>query len=443
MPFPHSQSILNLQFFQHNTNANQSPFDGSIDWNDPGLYQSLPSLSELLNEYPDMQDVLLPAIPQSNVSDLSGQTNTSGQTSVPQSNVSDVSHAIDTSEQTQDEVATWNDRAGQIDNNQERLLESHMETGTSEIPADANNSSWAARNPNQPVFMSQASLNTVQKAQANVWRASRKISAAQCKENENALTSSIQRLLREQNDKIDAITSKHGITQEKVKKLMEGEKYYKGSQNMQLSNALIHAKAQEVNADHPHGAKYSLDEIWEMVKADKSMQNLDRNEQQEYINKLKECHALQNMSVCAMNTAAARDVQSMLDNVFKMAMWFGTDNIMDFWEDVLQMEADEITWKLEQWACIAGRNLNEWTLAKRHDIHINYMNFDIAMKEKLGIDLKGWPEGLPFQSSTSINNLDAILKLHDTLKDGSCHWFHMSPCQWEEYSTQLTVQEAC
>jgi hypothetical protein len=39
------------------------------------------------------------------------------------------------------------------------------------------------------------------------------------------------------------------------------------------------------------------------------------------------------------------------------ATWFGTDNIMDFWEDVLQMEADKITRKLEQWACMAGRSI--------------------------------------------------------------------------------------
>lgn len=38
------------------------------------------------------------------------------------------------------------------------------------------------------------------------------------------------------------------------------------------------------------------------------------------------------------------------------ATWFGTDNVMDFWEDVLQTEADEIARKLEQWACMAGRS---------------------------------------------------------------------------------------
>ncbi|KAG2059481.1 hypothetical protein BDR06DRAFT_1003582 [Suillus hirtellus] len=67
------------------------------------------------------------------------------------------------------------------------------------------------------------------------------------------------------------------------------------------------------------------------------------------------------------------------------AMWFSTDNVMDFWEDVLQTEADKIVWKLEQWACMAGQR----TIAKQHNICINYTNFDIAMKDKLAIDLKG------------------------------------------------------
>jgi len=53
--------------------------------------------------------------------------------------------------------------------------------------------------------------------------------------------------------------------------------------------------------------------------------------------------------------------------------------------------------------------------------------------------MKGWPEDIPFQSPTSLNNHNALLKLQNTLKDGSCHWFCMFPCQWEDYSTQLAT----
>ncbi|KAG1905551.1 uncharacterized protein F5891DRAFT_934297, partial [Suillus fuscotomentosus] len=71
---------------------------------------------------------------------------------------------------------------------------------------------------------------------------------------------------------------------------------------------------------------------------------------------------------------------------------------------------------------------------------INYTNFNIAMKDKLAIDLKGWPEGVLFQSPTSINDLKALLKVRDALKDGSCHWFRMSPRQREEYAAELAAR---
>ncbi|KAG2134262.1 hypothetical protein BD769DRAFT_1353274, partial [Suillus cothurnatus] len=285
-----------------------------------------------------------------------------------------------------------------------------------------------------------------------------------------------------------ALALEHGVSQDKVKKLMGGEKHYKGNWNVQLANALIHTKAQEVNAGQFSSffgiilLIKTIGRPHDLVKEDESMHNLTLEEKQEFIDKLNEHCALQNMSVHATNTATARDVQSTLDNVFKMldglavqtgtcvclfascghvydttqATWFGTDNIMDFWKDVLQMEADEITRKLEQWACMSDINerktvqimqrictqlLNSGlrTITKRRDICINYANFGIAIKEKLSIDLKGWPEDVLFQSPTSLNDHNALLKLQNTLKDGSCHWFHMSPHQWEDYSTQLAM----
>jgi hypothetical protein len=63
-----------------------------------------------------------------------------------------------------------------------------------------------------------------------------------------------------------------------------------------------------------------------------------------------------------------------------------------------------------------------------------------VFKDKLGIDLRGWPEDVPFQSPTSINDHNALRKLRNALKDGSCHWFRMSPRQREEYSALLTAR---
>ncbi|KAG1785813.1 uncharacterized protein HD556DRAFT_1236368 [Suillus plorans] len=368
--------------------------------------------------------------------------------------------------------------------------------------AEANNSSWAARNPDRPVLASREPLTTAQKARAKAQRASRKITSQQRKEAEDMLNSAIQQMLAEEAQKVNDIALEHGVTVEKVKKLMGGIKNYKSSRSAQLENALMHVKAEQVNKDLPRGAKFGAKDLRMLVKEDTAMQNLTEGEKQQYIDNLIEHRAMQNMSVRATNASAARDVQSTLDNVFKMldslavrtgiyacvfasrghvydtaqATWFGTDNVMDFWEDVLQMEADEIARKLEQWACMAGRSLDERetvqnmqrvctrllnsglstcfvsrthsiltnflseTVAKRRDIRINYASFDTAIKEKLGIDLRGWPEGIPFQSPTSLNDLNSLLKVRCALKDGSCHWFRMSPRQREEYNALLDAR---
>lgn len=59
-----------------------------------------------------------------------------------------------------------------------------------------------------------------------------------------------------------------------------------------------------------------------LVKEDTAMQNLTEGEKQQYIDNLNEHRAMQNMSVRATNASAARDVQSTLDNIFKMVRYF-------------------------------------------------------------------------------------------------------------------------
>ncbi|KAI6113498.1 hypothetical protein EDD17DRAFT_1497924, partial [Pisolithus thermaeus] len=52
---------------------------------------------------------------------------------------------------------------------------------------------------------------------------------------------------------------------------------------------------------------------------------------------------------------------------------------------------------------------------------INFVNFEVAIKVRYGIDLLGWPEGIPFQSPCAITNAEHLQTLHDALKAGTCH----------------------
>ncbi|KAI6027990.1 hypothetical protein BKA83DRAFT_4012814, partial [Pisolithus microcarpus] len=125
------------------------------------------------------------------------------------------------------------------------------------------------------------------------------------------------------------------------------------------------------------GEKLSLEQIQDLARVDPKYQDMTQEEKDELLHALTEYQALKNTSVHATNSAAAHDVQLTLEHVFKILdglalhtriyvclfatcshvydssqpFWYGTDNIMDFWEDVMDLEPDEIVCKMEQWVC--------------------------------------------------------------------------------------------
>ncbi|KAI6120035.1 hypothetical protein EDD16DRAFT_1453596, partial [Pisolithus croceorrhizus] len=70
-------------------------------------------------------------------------------------------------------------------------------------------------------------------------------------------------------------------------------------------------------------------------------------------------------------------------------------------------------------------------------IQINFINFEVTIKAKYGIDLVGWPEGVLFQLPCAIMNTEHLCTLCDVLKAGMCHWAYMSRQQCIQYQDQL------
>ncbi|KAI6137846.1 hypothetical protein BKA82DRAFT_4403926 [Pisolithus tinctorius] len=245
--------------------------------------------------------------------------------------------------------------------------------------------------------------------------------------------------------KVQAVATTHNVTSEKVKKLLGGHKYYQNPRSTQLANAIIHDKANEVNEGRARGEKLSLQQIRELARADPKYQDMTQDEKDELLRALTEYRTLKNVSVRATNSAAAHDAQSTLEHVFKILdglalrtgiyaclfatrghvydssqpFWYGTDNVMDFWEDVMDLEPDEIV------------------LLPRKKIRINFVNFEVAIKEKYGIELLGWPESVPFQSPRATTNAEHLRTLRDALKAGTCRWAYMSTQQRMQHADRL------
>ncbi|KAG2038020.1 hypothetical protein BDR03DRAFT_862668, partial [Suillus americanus] len=159
---------------------------------------------------------------------------------------------------------------------------------------------------------------------------------------------------------------------------------YKKSRAPQLMNALVHAKAKELNADLPTRSKYTLKEVHKIVEEDSNLHptTLSHEEKKAYITELMEHRALKTSSSHANNIAAARDVvvttekiKQELDGLCDWcgtyatfmiagghvndqtpATWYTMDNASDFWEDALNLVLDDVACKFEQWACSQGKS---------------------------------------------------------------------------------------
>ncbi|KAL4079780.1 hypothetical protein J3A83DRAFT_4368629 [Scleroderma citrinum] len=186
------------------------------------------------------------------------------------------------------------------------LLVAQDITGISQA---ADNSSWCTHNPGHlalPIHHSEP-LTDAQKATCQ-------IANEEWKWKEAALSESVKKLA-ELGQKIADIAQEHSIAVKKFLKLLTGHINYKKSHEVSFSNALIWAKALEVNAACPLGSKYSLIQLHQMVTEDPSLQNLDDEAKAQLKDELQQHQAEKGTSIHATNAAAMCDVHATMDRI--------------------------------------------------------------------------------------------------------------------------------
>ncbi|KAL4072346.1 hypothetical protein V8B97DRAFT_2023523 [Scleroderma yunnanense] len=279
------------------------------------------------------------------------------------------------------------------------LLVAQDITGISQA---ADNSSWCTHNPGHlalPIHHSEP-LTDAQKATCQ-------IANEEWKWKEAALSESVKKLA-ELGQKIADIAQEHSIAVKKFLKLLTGHINYKKSHEVSFSNALIWAKALEVNAACPLGSKYSLIQLHQMVTEDPSLQNLDDEAKAQLKDELH-------------------------------ATWYGTDNAVDFWEDVLKLELDQVMKQFKLWGCSQNKKSLEnmqrdcvqliktsFCQLVGNQTQLNYNNFDSAIKLKHGINKKGWPEAVPFMNA---------------LRANQCYFVKMSSQEHQGFMKDLKVHQ--
>ncbi|KAG1863754.1 hypothetical protein F4604DRAFT_1587068 [Suillus subluteus] len=341
---------------------------------------------------------------------------------------------------------------------------------------DANSSTWAARNPTRSVIRARTPPPRLSDAQ----KASRKVKRDQKMEKTKRLHDAVALYLDEQKLKIGSLSSAHNVTPTYINDIIGSHTKYRTTCKVQLTNALIHAKAKEMNTDQPVGSRYTLVELREMVANDPQMKELTKDEKAGYIAALSE-HREQNFTnVRGNNMAAARDVLLTTERVVKelddlrvrtgtyatmfvvrghindtiQSSMHGTDNSEDFWEDVYDIPMADYLRQYEQWACTQNQMATSITIRNLHvvsltvaltgkkNITMNYSNYETAVVETYAVRLIGWPASIKFINPSNIGTVGDIRKLRDALKARTCYWTALTPVEVKAHTAELDVRRS-
>ncbi|KAG2028466.1 hypothetical protein BDR03DRAFT_1096444 [Suillus americanus] len=123
----------------------------------------------------------------------------------------------------------------------------------SEPLRDANLSTWAARNPTRPVIHCRTPPTRLSDAQ----KASRKIKKGLKTEMTKRLHDAVVKHLQEQKHAVELLSCAHNVTPKYVNDMIGSQTKYHTARKIHLTNALIHAKAKEMNSGMLNPFPYS------------------------------------------------------------------------------------------------------------------------------------------------------------------------------------------
>ncbi|KAN0091030.1 hypothetical protein V8E55_004596 [Tylopilus felleus] len=147
-----------------------------------------------------------------------------------------------------------------------------------------------------------------------------------------------------------------------------------------------------------------------------------------------------------MNQSALHDYQATLNKIFEeVAMWYGTDNTMLFWEDVLKLKSHHIAKQFELWTFSQGKkrmpdavSINgSFCQCVGDHTWLIYIGFESTIKERHSGDVIGWPPDVPFTSPYNMSNVELMRRLHNVLKAHHYSFIKMSPHQYKAFLEEL------
>ncbi|TFK36612.1 hypothetical protein BDQ12DRAFT_725072 [Crucibulum laeve] len=288
-------------------------------------------------------------------------------------------------------------------------------------------STHASRNPTKDIIP--ARKNVMQRSAEK--KASDATRHAMKKEMTTQLEDEVDAFKVYQRDLVKSLANKYSLKEEKACHLLSSTLPTKALHKSNLQNAKVSHLSKELNAGHEPGEQYSMAEICNRLEVE-GIHGSDGEalDDKALLEELKQLHALRKTGARASDRVAMVDynaslscIESEMGNLFEHCgavgfAFFTQGHVHD--------------------AIAPGWLDSEGTLS----FLTNTLCNTAYEPTNYGIELRGWPEGIVFQSPSKITAIEEVRSLCDALKCGECKWIKLSKQQREVHAKKLEEQLA-
>ncbi|KAF8141013.1 hypothetical protein K438DRAFT_1995399 [Mycena galopus ATCC 62051] len=292
----------------------------------------------------------------------------------------------------------------------------------------------------------------------------------------------VDKFFSDRDELVVALAKEFGKKERNVRALLCNETQYKTVRTPSLRNTVIHQRWRDLQED---GVVKHLQEIRAELKEEIedgtfSLDDIDAEEAKRLINQLLEHRQLKRRGVRATTQAAqldgfqtARGIGNALLDLYERTGIRGiaifsrgctddpgiphavdSDDALEFLQQELDMDPFDFLRKFEHWCVMQDEDAPDENgvngvrkeisrlvleglrrITKIATITMEWLNYDVAIREARGVKLAGLPRDIPFGRPATWN-VETARRFRDGLHNGSIHWVEMMKTQHDELKAE-------
>ncbi|KAJ7912925.1 hypothetical protein B0H13DRAFT_2326847 [Mycena leptocephala] len=339
---------------------------------------------------------------------------------------------------------------------------------------------WADRNaeaPKNPV------RERVKAPQGEAEKASQKERKKQRAEEDEAYQIALANFDLEMDVKAEEIAEKFHKDVDDVQRAIRAVSFMATDRAVNLQNAKMWKVRTEVNDPLPAGEKHLMRDLQKMVREDPRFQNMTDKDEEVLIAEFEARPDKKVVGTRLSNAAAARDVTAFTKRIHYelcslqkrtgaigvciigrssvsdtlLPACIGPEEGRQYFPLVLPSTADQFALKFDHFTVnrgAAGLELGSNELRKAvtdgisdaleqrlgRKVTMKYGEYDQLVATH-GVELVGWPEGIPFQSPSNLATVERLKPLHDALQANTLRWEVMSDTRKAEHKAAMANKE--